>query len=80
MVAKNHDYSKFGGQIYAGDNAHSKDPIPVMNKLWATDSEGLYWCGSWYHRTPLELLNECTSTIRDLLLNHPELINKNKET
>jgi hypothetical protein len=43
------------------------------NTLWHTNSEGLYWCGHWYERTPLQLLNECETTILDLLKDYPEL-------
>jgi hypothetical protein len=42
--------------------------------LWHLDDNGLYWCGDWYHRTPKQLLDECTTTIRDLIMNHPELL------
>jgi hypothetical protein len=42
-------------------------------KIWHTDSNGLYWMGDVYHRTPKQLLQECLSTIRDLLINHPDL-------
>jgi hypothetical protein len=34
--------------------------------LWHTNEKGLLWCGSWYYRTPSELLEECESTARDL--------------
>jgi hypothetical protein len=49
--------------------------ISSMNgdTLWHTDSKGLYWCGQWYERTPLQLLNECETTILDLLKDYPEL-------
>ena len=71
MVDSNYDYSKFGNQLHVGISTLHKDKI---ESLWHTDSEGKYWCGCWHHRTPKELLDECTSTIRDLLLNHPELL------
>jgi hypothetical protein len=72
------DYGKFGNQLHAGDCANPSEYAKEhdMVKVWHTDSKGLYWCGNWYHRTPRELLDECTSTIRDLILNHPDLINR----
>ncbi len=54
-------------QIHAGYSEKRKSTI------WHTDSKGEYWCGDWHHRTPSELLEECKSTIIDLLINHPEL-------
>ena len=42
-----------------------------VRKIWHTDSNGEYWMGNLYHRTPKQLLRECLSTIRDLLINHP---------
>jgi hypothetical protein len=42
-------------------------------KLWHTDTEGKYWSGDMHHREPQQLLDECWSTIRDLLRRHPEL-------
>jgi len=59
-------------QLHAGNKAEKGK----KEKLWHTDTDGLYWCGSWYHRTPEQLLKECKSTIKDLLKLHPELINK----
>jgi hypothetical protein len=46
------------------------------NTIWHTDSEGLYWIGYLYHRTPEELYKESLSVIADLLRNHPELARK----
>lgn len=42
--------------------------------IWHLNNKGEYWSGDWSHRTPQELFNECNSTIRDLLLNHPEIV------
>lgn len=55
---------------------HHQDNVGTgrYGSIWHLNSEGVYWSGDWSHRTPQELLNECTSTIRDLLLNHPELV------
>jgi hypothetical protein len=61
-------------QLSAGNRANI--PKHGRGKLWHTNSDGLYWCGSWYHRSPLELLRECESTVADLLKNHPELAPK----
>ena len=75
MVENNFDYMH--NQLHAGDNIRYNPNGKFSNdKLWHTNSEGKYWCGNWYSRTPSELLEECTTTIRDLLLNHPDLINK----
>lgn len=62
-------------QLNAGKAGQSIYKGYPMNALWHTDSKSLYWCGNWYHRTPLELLKECQATIVDLIQNHPELIN-----
>jgi hypothetical protein len=61
-------------QLHAGNKSNNNDIYP-MNKLWHTNSNGLYWCGDLHSRTPLELLQECKSTIADLIINHSELIN-----
>jgi hypothetical protein len=56
--------------LHAGDGPNGK-------KLWHKwDSDDGYWSGSWHHRTPEQLLHECETTIKDLLINHPELQNK----
>ena len=78
MVDKNYEYGKFGNQLSAGDlqklSSWYLEKYPDMKqKVWYTNSNGLYWCGNWYSRTPKELLIECQTTIRDLLNNHPEL-------
>jgi hypothetical protein len=54
-------------QLHAGYSEKRK------SKIWHTDSKGKYWCGNWNLRTPSELFEECKSTIKDLLKNHPEL-------
>lgn len=54
-------------QLHAGVSSLDGDT------LWHTDDNGLYWCGHWHHRTPTQLLNECRTTIDDLLRSHPEL-------
>jgi hypothetical protein len=50
-----------------------KDHEGRKTHLFHTDSVGKYWCGYTHSRTPLELLNECQSTIEDLVKNHPHL-------
>lgn len=60
------DFSKFGNQLHAGIREDG-------DSLWHTDSKGLYWSGYVGHRTPSQLLNECITTIKDLMVNHPEL-------
>jgi hypothetical protein len=62
-----YDYTRFGNQKHAGISCHLGAP------LWNTDADGNYWCGDWSHRTPDELLQECITTIHDLLGNHPHL-------
>lgn len=42
--------------------------------IWHLNNKGEYWSGDWSHRTPQELFDECTSTLRDLLLNHPDIV------
>ena len=42
--------------------------------IWHLNSKGEYWSGDWSNRTPQELFDECHSIIRDLLLNHPEIV------
>lgn len=58
-------------QLHAGNSTLDRD-----KSLWHTDSDGKYWCGHWHHRTPLQLLHECQTTIADLVENHPELKSK----
>lgn len=65
------DYKK--EQIHAGKRQNKTNIKGLGDGLWHTDSEGKYWCGNWYYRTPKQLLEECRSTIADLLVNHPEL-------
>jgi len=54
-------------QLHAGRN---KDGKPIWH-MWVIDGD--YFSGKWGNRTPRELLNECRTTIADLLKNHPEL-------
>lgn len=61
-------------QLHAG-TCQKKTKIKGMtDNLWHTDSNGNYWCGNWYNRTPKQLLEECKTTIADLITNHPELL------
>ena len=55
-------------QIHAGTAVDGSEHI-----LWHTDLEGKYWTGYLYHRSPVQLFQECLNTITDLLQNHPEL-------
>ena len=32
----------------------SKD-VTDTDSLWHSDSDGKFWCGDWYHRTPKQL-------------------------
>jgi hypothetical protein len=55
-------------QFHAGTAATTGEP------LWHKwDDKPGYWSGHLGHRTPLQLLRECQSTIRDLIKNHPNL-------
>jgi hypothetical protein len=56
-------------QLHAGKIADKERTANLG--LWHTDSDGNYWMGYLYHRTPKQLLQECLTTIRDLLINHP---------
>ena len=67
MVANN-GFAEYSLQVHAGISERDGGPV------WHTDGKGNYWCGDWSHRTPRELMNECLTTMRDLLLNHPELL------
>ncbi len=58
-------------QLHAGD--HGAPSKYNGGKLWHTGTDGRYWSGSTHHWTPAELLAGCESTVRDLLVNHPEL-------
>ncbi len=58
-------------QLHAGDGH--------FGKIWHTSRDGTYWTGDMSHSTAAELLQECMSTMRDLLLDHPELTNKPEE-
>lgn len=44
--------------------------------LWHSDSEGNYWCGNWYHRTPKQLKIEAESVLEDLKFLYPKLFKK----
>ena len=71
--------TKIGEQVMLGIDQSGSEYVAKYwggrSNLWVSDSDGKYWCGHWYHRTPKQLLDECTTTIRDLLLQHPELMN-----
>ena len=54
-------------QLHAGRSAINGSDI------WHTDTDGNYWSGNLYHRTPEQLLLECLTIIADLFKNHPEL-------
>jgi hypothetical protein len=40
---------------------------------------GKYWTGNWRKVTPEQLLEECFTTIEQLLENHPELIDNTRK-
>lgn len=56
-----------GNQLHVGEDQTKTDKA-----VWHTDTDGKYWCGLWYHRTPEQLFNECMTTLRDLMINHPD--------
>jgi hypothetical protein len=63
-------------QLHAGTRAKKSEGRNLYpgNKVWHTNFDNTkYWSGTWYERTPAQLLKECRSIIRDLLKNHPEL-------
>lgn len=64
------DYVKV--QFNAG-RMQSNEHARKGNAIWHTDTEGRYWIGNMYHRTPRQLFHESLSVIVDLLKNHPEL-------
>ena len=51
-------------QLYAGRGRN-------MSTVWHTNVNGHYCIGDLYPRTPRQLLQECLSTVQDLLVNHP---------
>ncbi len=69
MAKKKIDYKKV--QLNAGHGRIST--VMGDDRIWHTDSKGLYWSGRWYYRTPEELYRESLSIVADLLQNHPEL-------
>ena len=61
-------------QLHAGILQKGKS-----SSVWHTDSEGNYWCGQHYSRTPRQLLAECLTTMSDLLVNHPDILGEENE-
>ena len=58
-------------QLHAGTHSDGRN-------LWHSDDEGkTYWRGNWGKCTPAQLLNECVTTMRDLLVQHPDLVRSN---
>lgn len=78
-------------QMHAGDSTNQKTiehygEKSVMSKLWhgdttrSDDEQVRYWSGQAHARLPKELLNECLSTARDLIENHPDILDDIQDT
>ncbi len=50
-------------QLHAGYTAKADYRGNLDSALWHTDTDGLFWCGSWYARTPAQLEKEALSTL-----------------
>ena len=63
-------------QSHAG-HGHDARGRELPHRVWHSthdkDENVLYWSGDWGYRTPLQLLRECESTVRDLKALYPGL-------
>jgi hypothetical protein len=59
------------------EQLHAGKKLSDGTSIWHTNSNGGYWSG-WMPEslTPEELYYACVTTISDLLVLHPELVNK----
>lgn len=62
-------------QLHAGKLKGKGDSVWHTSEM--KDGSVEYWCGSWHHRTPQELYNECLTILADLARNHPGIEARN---
>lgn len=59
---------------------HAGRRLSDGRSIWHTNSDGTYWSEWWPdHASPEELYHACVTTATDILLNHPEILEKIKD-